>query len=144
MIRLAAIGSLEIDGGSTSALRTTIEAHTIARKYKCPTLIHSGPFQRCGGLNSIPPLYPRNDLCQIESSTSPAKWATVFLRGRIAGMNENPYQSPEIDGKAALKIKMRRRRLVNLLQGIGVAVFAFVLFWLPGIARIIFRAIFGL
>lgn len=55
--------------------------------------------------------------------------------------NGTPNHSPQIDRKAAMRTKRRRRKLVSLIQGTAVAAFAFVLYWLPGIARGLLRLI---
>ncbi len=56
-------------------------------------------------------------------------------------MNEsrNPYQAPELDRNTRMQLARRRRKLENIAIGIGVALFAFVLFWLPGIYRAVVR-----
>jgi hypothetical protein len=56
--------------------------------------------------------------------------------------SKNPYQAPELDRKARMEYARRKRKLENIAIGLGVAVFAFVLFWLPGIFRYLRNLLF--
>lgn len=55
---------------------------------------------------------------------------------------KNPFQAPELDRKARMEYARRRRKLQNIAMGLGVALFAFILFCLPGIFRTLRKLLF--
>src|SRR5882672_7499853 len=49
--------------------------------------------------------------------------------GYDGGMDENPYKSPAQDFMAELRIKRRRRKLINVALTLGLFIVLFVAYW---------------